>query len=121
MPAPILYRSTDASAPVLTGQVGTLITLLDACLVSGYGSKAAPGWTKPYTLTNAGAFKHGSGSRSMYLHVDDNCTPTGLARDAGSFCWETMSAYNTGTGQFPTVAQRATGLYWRKSATADAV
>lgn len=33
-----VYRSTDAGAPVLTGQVGSLITLLDACLVNGYGS-----------------------------------------------------------------------------------
>jgi hypothetical protein len=30
-----VYRSTDASAPVLTGQVGSLTALLDAVLVNG--------------------------------------------------------------------------------------
>lgn len=33
-----VYRSTDAAAPVLTGTAGTLIALLDACLVNGYGA-----------------------------------------------------------------------------------
>ena len=41
MTAPTIYRSTDASAPVLTGEVGKLVDLLDACLVNGYGAKSA--------------------------------------------------------------------------------
>jgi hypothetical protein len=40
-----IYRSTDGSAPVLTGQAGKLTDLLDAILVNGYGSKTAAGWT----------------------------------------------------------------------------
>lgn len=31
-----IYRSDDAGSPVMSGQVGTLVTLLDACLVNGY-------------------------------------------------------------------------------------
>jgi hypothetical protein len=31
-----IYRSSDSGAPVLTGQVGALVALLDACLVNGY-------------------------------------------------------------------------------------
>ena len=47
-----IYKSTDSGAPTLTGQAFSLISLLLACLVDGYGSKAAAGWTKPYTGTN---------------------------------------------------------------------
>jgi hypothetical protein len=45
MTAPTVYKSTDASAPTLDGQVGSLITVLKACLVNGYGAKSAAGWT----------------------------------------------------------------------------
>lgn len=120
MPAPTIYRSTDASAPVLTGQVGALTTLLDTCLRTGYGAKSGAGWTTPYTSTNAAVFKQGTGSSGMYLQVDDNGGLTGGARDAGCYGFETMTAYATGTGQFPTAAQRATGVYVRKSSLADA-
>lgn len=33
-----VFQSTNASAPTLSGTAGTLITVLDACLVNGYGS-----------------------------------------------------------------------------------
>lgn len=32
-----VYQSTDSGAPSLTGQTGTLVSLLDACLVNGFG------------------------------------------------------------------------------------
>ena len=47
-----VYRWDDASAPVLTGEVGKLAALLKACLVTGYGSKTAAGWSNPYSATN---------------------------------------------------------------------
>jgi hypothetical protein len=43
MLAPAIYRSTDTNAPVLFGGGGSLITLLDAILVNGYGSGFASG------------------------------------------------------------------------------
>src|SRR4051794_557415 len=49
MPAPVIYRSTDTNAPVLFGGQGSLISLLDAILVNGYGSSFATG-----TITNDG-------------------------------------------------------------------
>ena len=36
-----LYKSTDSNAPVLMGQAGSLVNLLDACLVTGYGGVRA--------------------------------------------------------------------------------
>lgn len=46
------FKSTDASAPVLTGQVGALTALLDACLVNGYGSIPCAGMEIGQTTTN---------------------------------------------------------------------
>ena len=68
-----IYRSTDVGAPVLNGTLGSLITVLDAVLVNGYGSKTAAGWTKPYSSSNnlSASYKQGSGSSGMYLWVMD--------------------------------------------------
>lgn len=123
-----LYKSTDASAPVLTGQTGSLIALLDAILVNGYGSKTAAGWTKPFSTTNKGAYLQNltgsNNSSGMYLFVDDTGPGAGAAREARVCGFETMSAITpTGTGQFPTAAQSTIGtgfLVCRKSTTADA-
>lgn len=38
-----VYRSSDAGAPVLIGGGGSLLSLLDACLVDGYGGTFATG------------------------------------------------------------------------------
>ena len=48
-----VYRSTDAGAPLLTNSNGSLIAVLKACLVDGYGSKASAGWTAPFLRTAA--------------------------------------------------------------------
>jgi hypothetical protein len=41
-----LYSSLDVGAPVLNEASNTLVAVLDACLVNGYGAKASSGWTK---------------------------------------------------------------------------
>lgn len=113
MATPTVYRSTDASAPVLTGEVGKLVALLDACLVNGYGAKAAAGWGKAYTDTNYGAYRPASGNRP-YLRVDD--TNAQMSRVVG---YSSMSSLLAGTNPFPTDTQFAGGLYVRKSITAN--
>lgn len=114
-----VYRSSDASAPVLDGQVGSLINLLDKCLVAGYGAKSAAGWTKPYTGTNLAAFRQGGGNQ-FYLRVNDAGPGSDGAQEARVVGYEVMSAISTGTDLFPTVAQAANGQFVRKSAAADA-
>jgi hypothetical protein len=183
------FHSAMPSAPQLSGTVGSLIGILDACLVTGFGlknvdsivvtsnvavvtistghsaevgtvmllsgvtvpaalngeqkvtaisattfsfattgvsdqtatgtitCKAAPaGWSKAYSGTNLAAYKSTDvTSTGQYLRVDD--TATGNARVSG---FETMSDVNTGSGQFPTPAQRTGGLYWPKSSGANA-
>lgn len=40
-----VYQSDDVSAPILNATNGSLIAVLKACLVDGYGSKAGAGWS----------------------------------------------------------------------------
>jgi hypothetical protein len=114
-----VYRSTDASAPTLSGTVGDLVNVLDKCLVAGYGAKAAAGWTKPFTGANAASFRQGGGN-SFYLDVNDNGPGAGGAVEARVRGYETMTAVATGTGLFPTAAQLAAGIIVRKSAAVSA-
>lgn len=121
------YQSTDASAPVLTGQAGSLVALLDACLIAGYGAKTAAGWSTAYTASNKRAYRMGTtGNTGFYLNVDDSGGGSGGAREAFMTGYQTMSDLATGTGQFPTSAQITLGsapigaLVCRKSTTADA-
>lgn len=114
-----LYKSTDASAPSLTGQVGSLVALLDAVLVNGYGSQTAAGWTKAYSATNKASYRMvTSGNTGFYLDVDDSAPTT--AKEARMRGYEVMTALATGTNAFPTVAQSSFGVVCRKSNTADA-
>jgi hypothetical protein len=123
-----IYKSTDASAPSLTGQTGSLTTLLDAILVNGYGSQTAAGWTINQTTTSKRGYKQNltgaNNASGMLLYVDDTGSGAGGAKEARVCGFETMSAITpTGTGQFPTSSQSALGtgqLIVRKSTTADA-
>lgn len=108
-----VYRSSDASAPVLSGTAGALTAVLYACLVTGYGALAGAGWAREFTATNKAVFRAASGNR-MRLRVDD--TSTIEARAIG---YEVMTDADTGTGPFPTNGQVSGGLYIRKSNTAD--
>lgn len=114
---PTVYKSTDTSAPVLSGSVGALIGVLDGCLVNGYGSKTAAGWTKAFTGTNQADYLQGGSGVKKYFQIDDNGPGLGGAAEARLWGFETMTAYNTGTGQFPAAA---TIRAIRKSATASA-
>lgn len=117
-----VYKSTDGSAPVLTGQVNSLVALLDAVLVTGYGAKAAAGWTKPYTGTNKAAFRNHATGSNLYLRVDDAApNATAAAREAQLRGYEAMTTVDAGTGPYPTTTQMAvSGVPVRKSYTADA-
>lgn len=108
------YHHDDAGAPVLSGQAGALIALLDAVLVNGYGSKAGLGWTIAFTAANKRVYRLNSVTQSgRYLRVDDTA-----AKYAVVNAYNAMTGIDTGTGGFP---DTATPLYWYKSTTADAV
>ncbi|MCO7399934.1 hypothetical protein NJH49_02700 [Stenotrophomonas maltophilia] len=116
---PAVYQSTDPGAPALTGQADSLIALLDAILVNGYGSgaeaKAPLGWTREFQGVNKRVYRNNVVSGSGYrLRVDDSNAQYALMRG-----FESMDTADTGTGPVPMVAQSANGLLWPKSATAN--
>lgn len=184
------FLSTMYGAPVQNGQAGSKIAVLDACLVTGFGLRAATritvaagvatvefsvgasqpptpdsvlllagaaetllngeqrvtesasgvfkfrtaapdsvdngtgitfkfaalGWAKPFSGTNQAVYRSTDPqSLGMYLYVDDRTTTAASMR-----AYESMSAIDTGTGPFPSLAQRTDGCWWAKSASANA-
>jgi hypothetical protein len=130
------YHSLEAYAPRLSGESGSLVSLLDACLVDGYGNKSPAGWSKPLpNYSSSGCWRPASGSR-LTLFVNDAGPYNGAAamtREAHATGYETILGlthslqYFTGTGggQFPYYGQTGLGtpltmsgsVVWRKSAT----
>ena len=136
-----VYTSGDSSGPgSITGQTGSLITILDACLVNGYSGHPAAGWTRVN-----GSGSAASSSYSIYAAYSNNGTPpigansasgcTMHVNDAGPIVaneawitgWETMTTLSgsngagTGIGQFPLPAQLLTvgTVVCRKSSAAS--
>jgi hypothetical protein len=110
-----IYRSSDGSAPgAYSNTVSSLITILDACLVNGYGAKVAAGWTKAFSGTNKAAYRNSTTAPStgFYFRVDD--TSTSESRVVG---YESMSDVDTGADAFPTNTQVSGGMYLQKNAT----
>lgn len=111
-----IYASTEASSPVLDGNAASLNNVLHACLVTGYGSRDAAGWTRDYydATSQTAVFRPGAGPRH-YLQSQDNGPGAGTTKEARWRGYVSMSNYNTGTEPFPTTAQMANGLFVRKS------
>lgn len=109
-----VYRWDDSGAPTLTGQAGSLITLLDAVLVNGYGSKVAAGWTKSYAGTNVAGYTNARAVTPQGIKVSH--TNAAYATVVG---YESIAGDGTPTNSFPTTAQLANGLYWYLSSTSD--
>ena len=114
-----IFRSTDTSAPILNGVAGSLVTVLNACLVDGYGDTSALGQTKPYSATNSAVYHMNAGS-GMYLAVDDLVSATARIRGFSSMTSSGVSISN-GFHPFPTDAQNNGGGYFYKSYTTTAL
>ncbi len=118
-----IYRSTDSGAPVLSGTSGSLVNMLTKVLVTGYGSTTGAGWSADYTssTTSGSSFRPPSGSR-FFLSLQDDCRGSlNGTREARIRGFETLTSFDTGSGQFPSTAQGIAGGYImaRKSATGD--
>lgn len=112
-----LYRWDDASAPVLHGLAGSMIAVLKACLVDGYGAKAAAGWSITMSdgppIYNA-VFRNntaGGGFGSYFAILDDGSSTVSGGVSARIRMWEAVTAYDTGTNG-------ATYKFFRKSGSA---
>lgn len=123
-----IYESTDAGAPILTGQVGSLISLLKTVLVGtsgvAYGSKAAAGWTVAFedVVLRKIAFRNSmaAGGTGCYLRIDDNGGLSQGAREASVRVFQSMTTVDVGLDETPTTLTQPAGCVWRKSSTLDA-
>ena len=89
----IIYKSTDADAPVMTGADKTsLIRTLRACLVDGYGTKRGAGWLMPFVNADGTKAAFKNAGTGFYLRIDDSASGTYFK--CASF--ESMSDVDTG-------------------------
>lgn len=96
-PIPVtLYQSTDANAPQLSAALGSLKTVLKACLVTGYDDKAALGWKMLFENDTNAVFQSSSPKASPAALLVDNSK----AKFATLQPYTAMSQINVGTGFF---------------------
>lgn len=120
-----VYSSTDPGAPQLSGVAGSLVAVLDAVLVDGYGSaanaKPGAGWTKALVGTNKRAYRNdpvaGSG---FHLQVDDSGS-VGSARQAVVRGYAQMTAFDAGMTPVPTPQVLPSGVPVAKSSQLSGV
>lgn len=104
-----------ASAPVLTGQAGTLVALLDAVLVNGFGAQTGLGWSIQYTAANKRVYLAGAACRCRAaIRVLDDASLAAGAKEAGTTAAESFSDIDTAVNTF------TIGAVFRKSFSADA-
>lgn len=113
-----VYRSTDFGAPQLSGQVGTLIAILNACLVDGYGTNTITSLTQSggvaTAITNVPHQFTGSpkvliaGAASSDYNVEATITITG----ASTFTYPVNPAAPGTAGGAPTC--KIAGSGWTK-------
>lgn len=124
-----IFSSSDVAGPgLLTGAAGSLLAVLDACLVTSYaGHTLAAQWTKPIANAgNIGSYKQGAGAGLGLVVNDAGPNGTSTYKEAWAIGWESVagvgSPVGTGSGQFPIPAQSLTSghVVIRKSLTADA-
>lgn len=107
-----VYKSTDDQAPQLAATPGSLKTILEACLVTGYGSKQGLGWEMPFSSATAAAFKSKMpDSTGCYLHIDN-----AGARYADIRGYRKMTALENGESRFGDDRyRRLSTLYYNRS------
>lgn len=100
----------NQSLPKINGLDGSLITVLDACLLSS-------GWSKDFTGTNVAVYKNGIGSNQRFFRVNDVTDSNGICKIRG---YSSMTdSTDSGTNPFPTTSQEANGVSIKKSITND--
>lgn len=86
------YSSLDTGAPALSGDLyDCLRTIFKACLVDGYGSKAAAGWTVGHDVNGGFSLSNGDGvinlvrtaAHSVAVYIMEAITDTSAALAGG--------------------------------------
>ncbi len=118
-----VYMNSDPGAPQLSGQPGSLVALLDAVLVDGYGvgteRKSPAGWTREIVGVNKRSYRNSpANGTGFFLEIDDTAS-VGSARYACARGYASMSEFGQGTLPTPSPAQRPNGVVIAKSSTLD--
>jgi len=127
-----IYTSEDRDGPgPITGFSGSLISILNSCLINGYGTgsyyKAPAGWLKPCPDTGSnvglyplcfGAWQQPSGS-GFSFYINDNYPSGVTVPESWLVGWQNISSsfpaqllvansasVGSGIGQFPTPSQQ---------------
>lgn len=98
-----VLRSTDTGAPQLSAAVGSLKTVLKACLKTGYGQTAALGWEMPFEDSAAAVFHSKDATATgcrLKVHHD-------RARAAVIRGYHSMTSLTAGTNEY----QRSSGNF----------
>lgn len=116
------FKSSDAGAPVLTGQTGALIELLDACLVDGYGDLDPAGWEIAFSGTDKRVYRSSliGGTRHYYRVRNDGAGP-GTSQFGYLTGYHDMTGVDTGSDPYPASGQRAHGVALASANGTDAV
>lgn len=116
------WESTDPGAPMLTGDYGSMIDVLRAVLVEGYGSgdyaKAPAGWTEEFKGGgNVAVFRNNPVTgMGCYVRVDDSDYPETVNPDADGRhacirAFKTMSTRDAGTDMMPSESEQPLGAF----------
>ncbi len=105
MGAPTVYRWDDTDAPVLNGLAGSGWNMVKKCLVEGYGSKAAAGWTILFedVAQQIGVIQGNvvTGTGAIFQVIDDGVHVDNYGgRSLKVSGFESMSDPITGAGQW---------------------
>ncbi len=96
-----IFRATDSGAPQITSSNGSLINVLKAVLVNGYGVTAPLGWTIEFETTNKIVFRMKGGTKK-YIQIDDTAV---LTSGGGAYiaAFGSMTSVDNGVNRIPEI------------------
>lgn len=114
----ILLRSTDTGAPTLTGQAGSLITLLDACLIDGYNSKTVTITRSGSVATATCATPHGFSTDGVKVEIsganETSYNGIFLISNVSTYTFDFTVTGSPATPATGTITAKMPGLGWTK-------
>jgi hypothetical protein len=113
------YRSFDEAA-LLNGSAGSLVAVLHAILVSGYGGRGGAGWTLAFAAPRRAVFI-AHYNTPFYLCIDDDA-PGGSGELAMARALKSMTSISSGTDPLSSLLDSSEATVpVRKSRTQDAI
>lgn len=122
MAIPTLYKWDDAGAPQLTRQAQSLLTILRKCLVEGYGSKAALGWSIAFddAVNLRTVYRNASGKGELRVGPLSTATGDHVAFLAATSFADITTAIAPGLGDVYLTRGASDFTRWFVVGTADA-